>query len=171
MPHTGPERFGSAAAYGFALLAAVVSQIYLVGAEFRPTTLLLLGAPLVVAVLLHLRGSRFALAHAINALLLYGLAFVLATLPVWLYKLQDHGILMPYRAKAWGGWVDPVAYLLIAACVFLGMPLLFVTFEALFAALHGTFLEHWPPLDWLRDWLMPRGGRRAAPRSRGKAAS
>lgn len=117
---------------------------------------------------MHLRGSRFVLVHAVNALLIYLCTFILATLPIWLYRLQEHGMLLPRPAKVLGGWVDPVGFILVGACVLLGLPLVFITYEALFAAWNGSFLEQWPPLDWLRGWLMPNGGRRT---SGGKAAS
>lgn len=46
MPRTSAERIGGAAAYGFVLLTTVVSLLYLIGGEFKPATLALLGAPL-----------------------------------------------------------------------------------------------------------------------------
>lgn len=150
------EKVISGVAYAITLAGLVLVVVFVMGGEWMPRVVTILGAASATFVVLCWRGPRYVLAHAINALMLSGLTVVLATVPLMVAAAVRHGYLLPRAVGVNEIWMDPVPYTLGAVCVLVGLPLMIITYEALADSVQGEFLEHWPPLRWLRDWLLPR---------------
>lgn len=154
MERTVSERVFSGVAYAVTLAGLILVLVFVMGNEWAPRLVAVLGGASAVVVVLCWRGSRYTLAHAIHALFLSALTALLATVPLMVAAAVRHGYLLPRTVGVKDVWIDPVPYTLGAVCVFVGLPLLILTYEALADSLRGDFLEHWPPLRWLQDWLI-----------------
>lgn len=154
MDRTLSEKIMSGIAYAITLVGVLPILAFVMGGEWLPGVVAIFGAASAAVVVLYWRGSRYVLVHAINACLLSLAGVLLSMVPLAVAAAVRHGYLLPRPVGVNQIWFDPVPYTLGAACIFIGLPLMLITYEALADALQGEFLEHWPPLRWLRDWLL-----------------
>lgn len=155
MHRTFSERIASGVAYAVTLAGVILILTFVMLNEWAPRVVLILGVASVAMVALCWR-SRYALAHAINALMLSVLTMLLSTVPLLVATALRHGYLLPRPVGPKQMWVDPVPGVLAVTCILIGVPLLFITFEALADSLKGEFMDNWPPLRWLEDRLVDR---------------
>jgi hypothetical protein len=160
------ERLLSVLVYLVTCAATVMVTGYVVGGGFAPLYLSAFTAAIALLLLAALRLSRYALTHAIHALLLHALTWLLATLPPLLVWLQAHGILAPFLAKGRyeGLTIDPGWIVLFGLGGALGLFLIFIAYESLFDAVKGQFLAHWPLVEAIRRRVMPEPESRRQPR-------
>jgi hypothetical protein len=156
------DRFLCVLAYLVSLAGTVMATGYVVGGGFAPFYLAAFTAACLLILLVSTRTSRYALTHAIHALVLHGLTWLVALLPVTLVWLQAHGILAPFIAKGRyeGLMIDPGWMILFGLGGVGGLFVVFIAFESMFEAVKGGYLAHWPPLEWIRSRVMPEPRRK-----------
>jgi hypothetical protein len=156
------DRFICVLAYLVALAGAVMVTGYVVGGGFAPLYLCAFTLASALIVLGSLRRSRYALTHALHALVLHGLSWLVALLPVTLVWLQGHGILAPFIAKGRyeGLQIDPGWMILFGVGGLASLFVIFIAFESLFESVKGGYLAYWPPLEWIRSRVMPEPNRK-----------
>jgi hypothetical protein len=160
------ERLLCVLLYLLTCAATVMVTGYVVGGGFAPLYLSAFTAALSLLLLAAIRLSRYTLTHAIHALALHALTWLLATLPVALVWLQAHGILAPFQAKGRyeGLPIDPGWMILFGLGGTCGLFLIFIAYESLFESVKGEFLAHWPLVERIRRRVMPEPAPQRQPR-------
>lgn len=156
MERTRMERFISSMAYAVALAGIGLIVLYEISGRFAAVLVLGGALPFALLALRPLRESRFILTHTIHALMLYGGACLLSGVPVAVGVLRELGVYRPRSLHPWFGMnLNTADVLCIALGLVVGLTLLIIAHESLWAAARGGFLENWPPMQWLQSRLMP----------------